>query len=74
MERVQILLKVDVGWKEEETNWALDTRGPTVERMGERLVEGNQGKVVNDGSRPGECAKAEIKAESHMVALAHSDV
>ena len=74
MKRAQILLKADEGLKDAEIVSALNTSGPTVERIRKRFVQGNLEKALYDDPRPGSQTKLDGRAEAELIALACSDV
>ena len=73
MKRAQILLKAELGWRDEDIMLALSCSRSTVERTRRRFVEGGLKKALNEDARPGQRRKLDGRGEAHLLALACSE-
>jgi transposase len=71
VKRIQILLKVDEGWTDEQIAATLGVGLSTVERTRRKFVErGLEGAVTNRRPRRKYARKVEGQVEAHLIALA----
>jgi len=73
MKRAQVLLKAELGLKDEEIMTALSVSRTMVERTRKRLVEGGLKKALNEDPRPGAKRKLDGRAEAYLIALTCSE-
>jgi transposase len=70
VKRIQILLKADEGWSDEQIAGAFDVSLSTVERTRRKFVErGLEGAITNRRPRREYPRKLDGKAEAHLIAL-----
>jgi transposase len=70
VKRIQILLKADEGWSDEQIAGAFDVGLSTVERTRCKFVErGLEGAITNRRPRREYPRKLDGKAEAHLIAL-----
>ena len=69
MQRGQILLKANEGWRDRDITAALDRAVATVERTRRRCVEGGLARALNEDARPGQPRRLAGRVAAYWLAV-----